>query len=702
VNDPSNNMIQFGGPPGSGLMSLNMCAPENISNTDGIAKCNDKCKGVLQMYADFINTMAGTTVINDPSTELTCHATSFLQNQNDCPDLDPPGVPEPPLNGGPSQYVATLAGNLHTDVQAGSEFGTLNATADTGMAGTMAYTIVPLDRNCPEITGCQLLVSQLSVDIDDFDLVATAGETPVFVHSLRNMNIQNAAWVTGTWFPNGRFQIPANTGRLVVSGADNETLTSFDRFNDNKITGTIDPVTGAVSFDPFSQTESGATSTVTALSGTNVTKPPVAVIGAVPATIECSRPNGAVATLNASGSTSTSGALRLFSWTVNGGPVLAGAQVSAPVSLGTNRVVLNVIDPNFSVGAATTTTTVVDTKPPVIAPTPTLTVGTCNGATIAVTVTPPAVTDVCNPAPSVTGSVISSSPPIPIVNGQVTLPPGTHTIRWTASDGFQTTTATQTVVVQPGVLTSGQLVLDDRAQVVKVGGGFAGVGNAGSVLTQIGNDASIGDILSVAPVRLFDRVTVQGSIRSHGTVTLGNGDNISGSVTSSTTVSLPAVPNLNGVVFPPSTGDRTFNPTNPPGGTTLLAPGSYGIENENSGARVWLSPGDYFFQQLLINTASSTLVIPTNGLVRIFVASGLAYRGQVIYANGQLAQIVLGYNGTSQAVLEAPFIGTLIAPRGQVSIGTATAQVFRGRFFGTNIEVRPGIHLVCDTTVTAQ
>jgi hypothetical protein len=80
------------------------------------------------------------------------------------------------------------------------------------------------------------------------------------------------------------------------------------------------------------------------------------------------------------------------------------------------------------------------------------------------------------------------------------------------------------------------------------------------------------------------------------------------------------------------------------------------IVNVSSGAGVALSPGNYFFQQLLINTASSTLVIRTSGLVRIFVVSGLAYGGQVIYANGQLAQIVLGYNGTSQGVLEAPFM----------------------------------------------
>ena len=63
-------------------------------------------------------------------------------------------------------------------------------------------------------------------------------------------------------------------------------------------------------------------------------------------------------------------------------------QVSAPLSLGTNRIVLNVIDPNFSIGAATTTTTVVDTRPPMIPSLPTLTIGTCSGAATVVTLTP--------------------------------------------------------------------------------------------------------------------------------------------------------------------------------------------------------------------------------------------------------------------------------------------------------------------------
>jgi hypothetical protein len=407
-------------------------------------------------------------------------------------------------------------------------------------------------------------------------------------------------------------------------------------------------------------------------------------------------------TLDSTASTPV-GAIPFAAWRVNGGPTLPGATVTTSLNLGPNDVLLNIYNAQLAIGVADQTTTVVDTTPPVIAPPPTVTAETCSDALTTVTLTPPNVTDVCNPSPTVTGSVISSSPPIPIVGGQVSLPPGTHTVRWTASDGIQTATATQTVVVQPGILVKGQFLLDDRAKLQTVSGGAAGLGNAGTVTTKIGNDTSLGDILSVAPVVLLDRATVQGSIRSNGTITLGNSDSVSGSVVQLSSVSLPPVPDLTGVTFPsPSGGSPTFNPTNPPGGTVPLAPGSYGTVNINSGARVSLSAGTYYFQQLLINSASSTIVVPTTGIVRIFVASQLAYRGQVVTPAGQTAQILLGYNGTSAAVLEASFRGTFIAPRGAVSIGTASAQLFRGRFFGQNLEVRPGIQLTCDTGVTAQ
>jgi hypothetical protein len=37
-----------------------------------------------------------------------------------------------------------------------------------------------------------------------------------------------------------------------------------------------------------------------------------------------------------------------------------------------------------------------------------------------------------------------------------------------------------------------------------------------------------------------------------------------------------------------------------------------------------------------------------------------------------------------------------------MSFGTSTGQVFRGRFFGTALELRSWMRLTCDTGVTAQ
>jgi hypothetical protein len=335
--------------------------------------------------------------------------------------------------------------------------------------------------------------------------------------------------------------------------------------------------------------------------------------------------------------------------------------------------------------------------PPTIGAAPPVVVETCASGPATVTLTAPPASSACGEPVTVTGVVISSVPPISVMGGQVSLPPGVHTVRWTASDGAQTTTTTETVTVQPSVLVSGQFLLRDRAQVRTVSNALAGIGSAGSLVTDVGNDTKLGDVTSVPPVVIRDRATVQGSIRSAGAITLGNGDVITGPVVPFTTVSLPPIPNLAGVVFPPPTGgNRTFNssPT-----VVALSPGSYGQVTLNSGARVSFSAGTYFFQQLAINASA----FPTAGSgVRIFVSGALTFQSAFLTATGTPAQLFLGYAGSNPAVLEAPFQGTLVAPAGAMSLGTATARDFRGRFFARSLEVRPDVHLVCDAAVTAR
>jgi hypothetical protein len=226
-------------------------------------------------------------------------------------------------------------------------------------------------------------------------------------------------------------------------------------------------------------------------------------------------------------------------------------------------------------------------------------------------------------------------------------------------------------------------------------GSCAGLASAGSSLTEVGNDAMLSEILSVAPVSIRDRVTV-GAIRSSGSISVGA--STPGPLSPFSPVLLPPVPGLPGLVFPPSSGNRTFNPSP---SLVPLAPGSYGQVTLNSGAKVALSAGTYYFQTLAFN-ASSSLIVPSSGTVRIYIASQLSFQGQVVQANGQPGQLFIGYNGTAAVVLAAPFRGTLIAPRALISMGTGNAVQFRGRFFVRSLEVRPRVQLVCDPSVTAR
>ncbi|HXJ66526.1 MAG TPA: hypothetical protein VNN79_22430, partial [Actinomycetota bacterium] len=72
------------------------------------------------------------------------------------------------------------------------------------------------------------------------------------------------------------------------------------------------------------------------------------------------------------------------------------------------------------------------------------------------------------------------------------------------------------------------------------------------------------------------------------------------------------------------------------------------------------------------------------------------YRGQVQEeATGQLtANVFVGALTQNAITIEAPFIGTLLAPRATVNLATVGAPGHRGAFFGKTVEVRP------DTKVT--
>jgi hypothetical protein len=275
--------------------------------------------------------------------------------------------------------------------------------------------------------------------------------------------------------------------------------------------------------------------------------------------------------------------------------------------------------------------------------------------------------------------------PIPVVGGHVTVGIGTHTIRWTASDGTNTATATQTVVVRPVIETSDSFTVEDRGVVRDGGGASAAVLNAGSGLTQIGNDADSGAILSVGPVRVLHRAIVDGSVTSAATVFKESDGTIAGAVSEHATVVLPALASL--PTFPPATaGSFTVD-----SGTQSPGPGSY-VSGTVNGGTLSLSAGDYFFDSFTIN---SGVTVRATATTRIFVKSTLAFRSPIRPPSGTAVQpMFLGFAGTG-LTLEATFSGSLLAPNASVTMGAGSGLTFTGSFRVRSLDLRPASTLVC-------
>ena len=333
-----------------------------------------------------------------------------------------------------------------------------------------------------------------------------------------------------------------------------------------------------------------------------------------------------------------------------------------------------------------------DVVPPVLTVPGRVSVVSCQRSA-SVTVGQATATDNCPGTTMVKGSVVATNgvaltTPIPVTAGKASLPFGTHTVLWTATDAMNNVaTANQTVVLRPAVEAGQSYVLADRGTSILTSTGLpAAIVNAGTTLTQLGNDARSADVISVAQVRLFDRVAVAGSIISGGTVTLGQNDNITGSVTPGASVTLPPLPVLPAIPTSATTDISVTQDTAP-----APQPGSYRTVTV-SGGTLPLLAGDYFFQSLTINPGGTVRV---NSATRIFVRTTLIYRSALLAPTGTALQpIVLGFAGTT-AALEAPFSGTFVAPAATVMMGVGAGLTFSGSYYIRSLQLQPGSNIAC-------
>jgi hypothetical protein len=700
VSDPRGDSTPLPGGPGpsGNVAPLDICAPPGTALSTNVTHCQTKCQSALSTYATLIDATlpAGTPQVT--VSQLTCNISNVSVLLSDCPNTDPPGIPDPLFAGGPAQYVANLSGNVNIAVNTNTVLGTVSQ--NPGTSGQLAYTILPLDLACPP-QGCQLLVTNFALAVNNFELSANVLGVTLFDHKVTNMTIQNVGWITGTWQPNGQFSIPAQGADAVVTLNDNGTHESFDRLNANAITGTINPGAGTVSFDTFSQVDSDTTLTVSNLSGANFVSPPVAVI-TLPTTIECNQTNAAAVTLDGTASTAPNNDLHFFTWTVNGGAPLSGATVPAVLSLGENNVALEVFNSAFGIGLADEEVNVVDTTPPTIQVVQPVTDTICDPTSQVATVAVPTATDICSPTVAVTGAVISINgvtltTPIPLQSGSAQLPPGTIVIQWTATDqSGNVAVTTQTLTLRPAIEASDWIALGPKSSVtLPSGAGFAMIGNTGPGNVHLHSQAQTGSILSQGPVVLDERSVVHGDVESAKTVRKHASSTVTGTISANATVPLPAGRDLSSVVFPSSNnGPIDVEPHQ----SQTPAPGAFSFVRVAEHATLVLTAGTYFVEELDLQEGSRLNLDQSGGPVSLFVHKAMNYDGQIASIAGSPGGFLLGYAGDDPLEIGTPFLaGTLVAPNADVKIPSHEHSTgFTGELFAKRIETDEDATVVCD------
>jgi len=233
------------------------------------------------------------------------------------------------------------------------------------------------------------------------------------------------------------------------------------------------------------------------------------------------------------------------------------------------------------------------------------------------------------------------------------------------------------------VFAKGSLKLNDRVKVKGVGcTGWANVANRGTVETNIGIEAELGGLSSRAKIVLRDRAKVHGFAQSSDVVERQNQTVVDGAVIEHSNVILPDL-----VLNVPFPGVTVGTIDLGPGQTQTAAPGYYDNLHPNAGATVTLSAGVYYFNTVLLEPGSTVRLNQSSGPVVIWVKNSFIHRGTFVDVANGFPRLFIGYFGTSMAVVESKFRGTLSAPNAKISV--STIQSHEGAFHGKDVEVQP-------------
>jgi hypothetical protein len=127
-------------------------------------------------------------------------------------------------------------------------------------------------------------------------------------------------------------------------------------------------------------------------------------------------------------------------------------------------------------------------------------------------------------------------------------------------------------------------------------------------------------------------------------------------------------------------------------GDVTLDPGAY-VDLNVHGGRVFLRSGVYYFETFNTEPNATVKIDNAAGPVVIYVRSQFTFKGPFVDAQ-QPAKVFVGYLGSSVAFLQAPFVGTMVAPHAEIELHRPTALKHQGSWFAKDIEVFSDSHIL--------
>jgi hypothetical protein len=225
------------------------------------------------------------------------------------------------------------------------------------------------------------------------------------------------------------------------------------------------------------------------------------------------------------------------------------------------------------------------------------------------------------------------------------------------------------------------LVLGDNVHVTD----WAAVVNVGTGTTELGADSTTGPIWTRGPITLRSRATVFGDLRTSGFITKQTDAQVYGVEVSSSNRSLPALDWK--ATFP---SNLTTNVALEPSQSLTLAPGNYGSVMAKSGSTLRLTGGSYYIDSLMMDSGAQLIIDDATGPIVLNIRSQFMFRGNEVVTSATTPNLLVGYFGTNDAFLEAPFRGSVIVPAAKLVLGQAAGSTYEGTFLAKQLEVRAG------------